>query len=125
MPYKDPQKRREYHRQYISGWRKRNRDKVNASYAKHYKKTKLLVMEHYGGNPAKCACCNESTYEFLCIDHIHGGGLKHRREIKGAQNLYKWLVKYEFPDGFQVLCYNCNAAKYFSNGCPHKSKAKV
>jgi hypothetical protein len=27
----------------------------------------------------------------------------------------------EFPDGFQVLCHNCNLAKGYYGECPHNS----
>ena len=39
---------------------------------------KSLVISHYGGH---CAVCGETCLAFLCIDHIHGGGRKHRKEI--------------------------------------------
>ncbi len=35
------------------------------------------VFNHYG---KKCACCGESIYEFLTIDHINNDGAKHKRE---------------------------------------------
>lgn len=87
------------------------------------KKRRLEVLKHYGGDPPKCHCCGESIYEFLSIDHINGGGYKHRKEIGGyfGRNFYKWLVKNNFPDGFQVLCHNCNLAKGFYGKCPHEN----
>ena len=67
----------------------------------------------YGG---KCACCRESTYEFLTIDHIDGGGRQHRKVI---HNFYRWLRMNNFPPGFQVLCYNCNCCKGAYGSCVH------
>ncbi len=75
-----------------------------------------LVLEHYGGH---CQCCGETQYEFLVIDHINGGGRSHRRSIPG-QSVYRWLRKNNFPEGFQVLCHNCNMAKAFYGECPHQ-----
>jgi coproporphyrinogen III oxidase len=76
-----------------------------------------LVVDHYGG---RCACCGEATREFLEIDHINGGGNKHRREIKCFGNkFYDWLIKNDFPEGFQVLCSNCNMSKGRYGYCPH------
>ncbi len=77
---------------------------------------RYLVLEHYG---ARCQCCGETQYEFLAIDHINGGGLAHRRSIPG-QSVYRWLRKNNFPEGFQVLCHNCNMAKAFYGKCPHE-----
>lgn len=73
------------------------------------------VLNHYGN---KCACCAEETKEFLTIDHINGGGGKHRKEING--HVYRWLKKNNFPDGFRLLCYNCNCARGFYGVCPHE-----
>jgi len=101
-------------------WRKNNPEKVsrwNKVYGKTYRdKNKELVFEHYG---KKCACCGESNIKFLTIDHINGGGTKHRKNIK--IKMYSWLKKNNFPEGFQTLCFNCNWGKYHNNGvCPHK-----
>ncbi len=94
--------------------------KQNPDYAKSFR---IKCLNAYGGNPPKCACCKENKYEFLCIDHIKGGGRKHRKKLGfGGQVLYRWLVKYNFPKGFQVLCHNCNLAKGFYGKCPHKNK---
>lgn len=83
-------------------------------------KYRYIAIEHYSKGTMKCMCCGENIYEFLTIDHINGGGRKHRTEIKGT--IYKWLVDNNFPDGFQVLCYNCNSGKRVNNGvCPHKT----
>jgi hypothetical protein len=72
------------------------------------------VLDKYGG---RCKCCGESTYEFLAFDHINGGGVQHRKTI--GKDLYIWLHKNKYPEGFQVLCHNCNNAKGFYGQCPH------
>jgi predicted restriction endonuclease len=74
------------------------------------------VLNHYGH---RCACCGERRYEFLSIDHINGGGNKHRKEI-GNGKIYLWLIKNSYPEGFQVLCCNCNQAKGHYGYCPHE-----
>lgn len=78
---------------------------------------KARVIAEYGG---KCACCGEVTLAFLTMDHIANNGAEHRREIGGSRSIYWWLIKHEFPDGFQVLCWNCNAAKHLVGICPHQ-----
>lgn len=86
------------------------------------------VLLAYGGERPACACCGESIVEFLAIDHIHGGGNAHRRSIGSncGASIYKWLERNGFPDGFQILCHNCNFAKSKHGGCPHlRMRAEV
>ncbi len=46
----------------------------------------------------------------LTVDHIEGGGSKHRRELR-YWSIYKWLVVEGFPSGYQILCMNCQMIK--------------
>ena len=79
------------------------------------------VITVYG---AKCACCGETTREFLTIDHIEGGGGKHRKSLQGTY-FYRWLKNAGFPkDKFQLLCYNCNCSMAHRGYCPHKSGSR-
>ena len=94
----------------------------------HRHRRKLKVIEHYSKGQMCCSCCGETIIEFLQIDHINGGGNAHRREIYpkdhkagGAGRTYQWLINNGFPDGFQVLCANCNIGRHINDGiCPHK-----
>lgn len=75
------------------------------------------AIKAYGGY--KCVCCGENGKMFLCIDHINNDGNVHRKEL-GKTNIYAWLRDNEYPNGFQVLCYNCNYGKHLNGGaCPH------
>lgn len=81
--------------------------------------TKRAVFDHYG---RRCVCCGETTPEFLSVDHVDGGGTKHRESLAGGKSgsgFYRWLRRNNFPAGFQVLCFNCNCAKGFYGECPH------
>lgn len=80
---------------------------------------RAIVLTHYGG---KCVECNESKPTCLAIDHIEGGGNTHRKKIgKYGSGFFKWLIDNDFPEGFQILCHNCNMDKYLNAGiCPHK-----
>jgi hypothetical protein len=77
------------------------------------------VISHYGG---RCSCCGETEDIFLCIDHMDNDGGKHRRSIEnsGGIHFYRWLKKHNYPDRFQVLCWNCNSAKAYRGQCPHQ-----
>lgn len=85
-----------------------------------WKQLKTDVLAAYGG--PKCVCCGEIEPTFLCIDHIDGGGHKHRKEVGGGPGMYHWLKKHNYPPGFQVLCCNCNHGKHVNGICPHQQK---
>lgn len=86
------------------------------------RENRIKVLQAYGGNPPKCACCGENHVEFLQIDHTNGGGNKHRKQVgtSGGGRFYLWLIKNNFPDGFRVLCANCNLSRGFYGYCPHE-----
>ncbi len=102
--------------------------KARPEYAKRqrekYQAVKAEVFEAYGGYV--CACCGETEPLFLCIDHIDGGGERHRADIgvsSRGRSMYTWLKNNGFPPGFQVLCHNCNMGKHLNNGtCPHAAR---
>lgn len=78
---------------------------------------KRQVFNYYGSS---CSCCGESCELFLTVDHVAGGGKKHRKTV-GAQTICVWLVNNGFPEGFQVLCWNCNSGRALNGGvCPHQ-----
>lgn len=82
---------------------------------------RLMALAFYGGEIPECNCCGEKEIKFLGIDHIEGGGVKHRKELQEAgTTIYLWLRKNNYPEGFQVLCHNCNLAKGYYGECPHK-----
>lgn len=103
-------------------YREANKETIEAKRkAKHWA-LKLEVWGHYGG--PSCGCCGEGHREFLTIDHVNGGGRKHRVELRanGSQHIYQWLKKENFPEGYRVLCMNCNFAYGLHGGCPHSRK---
>lgn len=75
------------------------------------------VIRGYGG---RCTCCGISVYEFLTIDHVLNDGNVERKQVCRDAMLRK-IIRDQFPDRYTVLCYNCNLAKAFHGGCPHKS----
>ncbi len=81
---------------------------------------RVTCLTHYGNMNPKCVCCGISNYELLTIDHVNGGGNKHRKEIgvRGSE-FYRWLMANGMPDGYQVLCFNCNFARGSSGKCEH------
>ena len=81
---------------------------------------KLGILRAYSGAKVECACCREDEIAFLTVDHVGGGGNKHRRDenLHGTR-FYNWLVKHNYPPGFRVLCFNCNCAVAMYGQCPH------
>jgi hypothetical protein len=77
-----------------------------------------FIIFRYGG---KCACCGEEREEFLAVDHINGNGNKHRREkgVGSGTAFYRWLRRNNFPEGYQILCHNCNHSFGSYGYCPH------
>lgn len=69
-----------------------------------------------------CNCCGESKDSFLQIDHIDDDGNIHRQtEDVKRMGLFKWLIRWNFPTGFQILCANCNHSKRVMHGiCEHE-----
>jgi hypothetical protein len=97
-----------------SGWKSRNPEKMKEIQKNGYRKLRKQVMDAYG---AKCKCCGEEHDEFLTIDHIGGDGAKHRKETNNE--VYAWLRRNGYPEGFQVLCMNCNFSIGMRGYCPH------
>ena len=97
---------------------KRNKEKVLKNQKIHRQKRRMRVISYYTNNKNCCSCCGEKTYEFLSIDHIVGGGTKHRKET--GVNVDRWIINNNFPIGFDILCQNCNFAKGLYGKCPHK-----
>lgn len=87
------------------------------------------VIEYYSKGTLSCACCGEARYEFLCLDHINGGGTKHRKEQESKGGYWRSFKKKGWPDGFRVLCHNCNMSIGAWGHCPHElerlSKSQV
>jgi hypothetical protein len=87
-------------------------------------KEKVTAFDAYGG--AICACCGETEWCFLSLDHISGGGNSERQDFFqnkyiAGHHMFRELKLRGFPPGYQVLCMNCNVGRYRNGGvCPHK-----
>lgn len=87
-------------------------------------KLRFEVLIAYSHGSPRCKCCGETEIKFLAIDHVKNDGAKQRKVLGyGGGNLfYAWLKRHRYPKGFQVLCNNCNIAKFQHGQCPHNKK---
>lgn len=82
-----------------------------------YWKYRIHVLNHYGG--CQCVCCGEEELAFLAIDH--GPGAPTRKDNPDQlADLASWIIKNNYPEGFRVLCHNCNMATRYGKLCPHQ-----
>lgn len=103
-----------------------HREQLSVKSRESRQERRATVIHHYSRGTNKCACCGESTSQFLCIDHVDGGSRHRRDDRKANKDIYKWLLKNGLPDGFRVLCHNCNMARGFYGQCPHEvERARV
>lgn len=80
------------------------------------------VIEKYGG---KCSCCEESTYEFLQIDHLNKDGKQHRLEIGRGMKLHRDMLKDNCEYDIRILCGNCHNAITAHGKCPHEVSKNI
>lgn len=83
------------------------------------RRLRIEVLTHYGGDPVVCACCGEDNLEFMTIDHINGGGNRHRKRLGNNMLVYRELRRLGYPAGYRVLCMNCNHSLGHYGYCPH------
>lgn len=97
-----------------------SRDKRYESIRIANHKLKNIVFSHYGW---ECACCGENNPLFLTIDHINNDGYLDKLycgKRRTGTNLQRKIIKENFPNTYQILCWNCNCGKRSNNGvCPH------
>ncbi|GAH04054.1 unnamed protein product [marine sediment metagenome] len=121
MAYKDREVYLAYQKQYnqrperkeaIERYRQEHRKQVQRTHWELNYLAKVDAMLHYGNGGIVCNHCGNTNIDVLCIDHINGCGSMHRHSSNRAGlGLYRWLKKNNYPEGFQILCWNCNHEK--------------
>ena len=110
----------EYRREVIDrakAWRKAHPEQAQRQRMREREQVRHQTFQAYGG---KCSCCGEAEHFFLEIDHINGGGNKHRKQLRlTGVEFYRWLRRNGFPEGYRVLCANCHVAISRFGDCPH------
>ena len=102
-------------REYCAQARAKNPELANQRGREHRARLRDQFLSVYG---RICACCGEVNPKFLTIDHINNDGSAYRNR---GECSYSWIIKNNFPDNLQILCWNCNVAKSKYGGCVNKS----
>jgi hypothetical protein len=118
MTYKDKNYMKKYYIKNKKNWfiynkkyRTLNRKKCNM-YNKQYKeRNRTLILQIYSNGFMKCNHCGYDNVDALTIDHIKNNGSIHRKRLGGSAYFYLWLLKNNFPSGYQILCHNCQWLK--------------
>jgi len=111
----------EFERDYwkITSKRYRNKHKFRRriSCTKSQEKIRQRILSHYSGGLICCNTCKFNNPLALALDHIDNNGSKHKKIIghRGGYSYYNWFIKNNFPEGYQVLCFNCNQIKEWIN----------
>jgi len=106
------EKMRETQRRYY----KNNREKIRKYIRDRRAKFRRMVLLHYSHEMMKCAKCGFDDERALSIDHINGGGTQHRKQVKSGGNFNEMLVREGYPEGYQILCMNCQFIKNRETG---------
>lgn len=82
---------------------------------RYYQKLKQDAIHTYSGGSDRCCCCGETHAEFLGIVAVNSATM-----LRG-KNLYVYLAKSNYPNGFVVKCRNCSIL----TECPHETEKRV
>lgn len=110
----DPEYRARLHA-YEAKWRNQHRNQERIRLRAISESNKNAVVNVLTDGEGTCRWCGQGDIDVLVIDHIEDDGAQHRRENGGkcfsGERFYRWIIKNDYPPGFQVLCANCNLKK--------------
>jgi len=92
-----------------------HRRKIRENGERERRRIKKIVFDRLG---RRCVCCGITENSMLTIDHAINIGKQRSKEGE----IYSYLIKNNFPDGYSVMCFNCNISKYRLGICAHLSK---
>jgi len=112
---------------YCKKWSQEHRENRQAIDMRCRQKRKIEILSHYSNGTLRCAKCGFDDIRALTIDHIKGGGCRHKRELRvgSGEGFYQWLKHNNFPEGYQVLCANCQLIKRGEEGEDRKWRLKT
>jgi len=110
-------------RQRIQQWQRDHPENTRDRNRRSRLKLRRETLEAYGG---VCQCCGEDDERFLTLDHVNNDGATEREQLgikRGGDTiaLFRRLRTAGWPEGYQVLCWNCNCGRHLNGGvCPHQ-----
>lgn len=84
----------------------------NAQNEKSYTRIREKVLSHYSEGKIECAICGFNDIRALCLDHIIAVGMTNSHK-KAGKAFLRFIIRNNYPRGFQVLCANCNMIKEY------------
>lgn len=106
---------------YTRQWRLDNPEKnlqqrrrAIAKRPEYVKRLKRDVVQHYGG---RCNHCGIDDIDVLSIDHVNNNGEIDNMGTYRRRGLpiYQRIRRLNYPDDYQVLCFNCNWKKHLGS----------
>ena len=100
------------------------------------KKSVLKSFTKHKNDEFVCKCCKKYFLpHFLDVDHINGKTeissnkqlqIINYKQGRSGKTLLSWIKKHIdkkiIRKHFQILCHNCNRAKFLYKTCPHERK---
>ena len=122
------QKQHDYYREKISLMTPEEKKEWNAYRlqieSRARAKLKGDVIRHYSNGTMTCLWCGFGDIRALSIDHINGNGAKEKRDKNwSGAKFYVRLRQLGYPEGYQVLCMNCQWIKRTKNEETRKYKS--
>lgn len=116
MPLKDPEKRKEYHAQYMKEvWYPKNKDK-HISYVRRNKKRVMEFIEQYKKERC-CVDCGFKGEEFpyvLDFDHLNEGSTKKFNIGSWSQTVLSIEAIEKEISKCELVCANCHRKRTFA-----------
>lgn len=122
---------KEFEKEWQKEYRKNHKDKIKESHRKwrlenperdnelgriERQRLKMAILSHYSPNKVCCSSCGFNDVRALQLDHINNNGAEERVRLFGNRTcagttFYRWVRRNNFPEGYAVLCANCNIIK--------------
>jgi len=94
----------------VKKYRTKNRGIILLKKKKEFLNYRISVLTYYSKGTPKCKNCGENKIPFLQIDHIYGRKAMGHSRNQSTVGFYRELYR-KHPEGYQVLCSNCNMMK--------------
>jgi len=104
---------RDYVKQYNCDYRQGegHKQRKNRKTKEYRDSLRLEILDAYSNGSIACVRCGYGDVRALDLDHVNHNGGNHRKKAGTTYDIYTELKRDNFPEGYQVLCRNCNWIK--------------